>query len=242
MHRTTSSLIAALAVTLAAMLTADAGGITGVVKMQGKAPKPKVVDRSADAKCIAMHPEDLKTERFVTGKHDGENTLVANVFVYVSAGLPEKEWPVPSETRVLDQNGCKYAPHVTGIMVGQSLQIRNSDKTTHNVHSLSKRSKQFNSAQTSGAPALMKSFSATEVMCKLKCDMHPWMSCYIGVLDHPFYAVTGIDGSYTIDGLAAGTYEITTWHEKMRTRKNSVTVTEDGATTLDVLYTKKKKK
>jgi plastocyanin len=220
---------------------AAAGGISGTVTMEGKPPKPKTIDRSADAKCIELHADDLKTETWVVGESTDEASQVANVFVYVSGGLPAKEWPAPTAPVVLDQKGCRYGPHVFGLQVGQKLEIRNSDATTHNVHSLAKRSKQFNIGQPAGAPALNKSFGTKEVMVKIKCDMHPWMSCYAGVLNHPFFAVTSADGSYKIEGLPAGTYEVTAWHEKMRTRKQSVTV-GDGDATADFFYQKKKKK
>ncbi len=240
MSHTSSTLAAIVTIAVSAQLAA-AGSISGTVKMEGKPPKPKTIDRGADAKCAEFHSNDLMTEFWVVGESTDEASQVANVFVHVSGGLAAKAWPAPTEPVVLDQKGCRYDPRVFGIRVGQSLEIRNSDGTTHNVHSLAKNSKQFNNGQPSGAPALKKSFAAVELMAKITCDMHPWMACYAGVLDHPFFAVTGEDGSYKIEGLPAGTYEVTAWHEKMRTRKQSVTV-GDGDASADFLYQKKKKR
>jgi plastocyanin len=237
--------IGCLAVALILTLTSiahAAGSISGVVNFDGKPRRARKLDRSADPKCLQAHAGDLTDEKFVVGTADGTKHPMANIFVYVKSGLPDQKWPVSDKPVVLDQRGCKYVPHVMGIQVGQTIEIRNSDPTTHNVHSLAKNSDVFNYGQPQGAPALKKTFTAAEVMAKVKCDMHPWMYCYVGVLDHPFHAVTGDDGKFMIDGLPAGTYEIETWQELLKTRTQSVTVKDGEAANVEVVYSKPKKK
>ncbi len=132
-----------------------------------------------------------------------------------------------------------YSPRVIGAMVGQTVEIRNSDETLHNVHSLATNTKQFNSAMPMKGMTIKKRYQAPEVMAKVKCDVHPWMAAYVGVVDHPFFSVTGEDGSFTISGLPAGTYTIEAWHEKLGTKTAEVTVTEGGSATADLAFAPK---
>jgi plastocyanin len=234
----TASAVVVLAIT---MLTADGGKISGKVTFKGK-PKPaKTIKMSADAACEAMHTSPAKDEKMIVGDGTGEVHPLANVFVYVKSGVQKKDFAVPDKPVVIDQNGCRYVPHVLGIMAGQKMEFINSDKTTHNVHSLAKKSANFNNAQTAGAPVLTKTFEKEEVMVKVKCDMHPWMTCYVGVLNHPYFAVTGKDGAFSIDGLDDGEYEVEAWHELVKTRTAKVTIA-GGSATVDFEYTKPKKK
>jgi len=129
---------------------------------------------------------------------------------------------------VIDQKGCQYLPHVLGIQVGQNLQIVNSDNTLHNVHSLADRSKQFNLGMPIQGMKVKKKFTSEEIMVKFKCDVHPWMNAYIGVLSHPFYGVSGDDGSFSINDLPPGDYVVEAWHEKYGTQTQSVSVGDGG--------------
>lgn len=234
----TGSALVVLAVT---MSTADAGKIGGKVTFKGKPRPAKKIKMVADPACEAVHTTPAKDEKMIVGTGTGEIHPLANVFVYVKSGAPQKDYPVPSEPVVLDQEGCKYVPHVFGMMAGQKLEIRNSDKTTHNVHSLPKKSKKFNNGQTAGAPALIKTFDNEEVMVKIKCDMHPWMTCYAGVMSHPFYAVTGKDGMFNIDGLEDGEYEVEAWHELVKIKTAKVAIA-DGSGSVNFEFTKPQKK
>ena len=130
---------------------------------------------------------------------------------------------------MLNQQGCTYAPHVSGIMTGQTLIIRNSDPTLHNVHALPKNNEEFNQGQPFQDMELEKEFGTAEVMVRFKCDVHPWMSAYMGVVDHPFFATSGADGSFAIEGLPAGDYVLEAWHETLGAQTQSVTVAADGA-------------
>ena len=151
---------------------------------------------------------------------------MANVLVRVVSGLPAgKTWPAPTEPVTMDQDGCQYVPHVMGIMVGQPFKVLNSDGVLHNVHALPKVNAPFNMAMPPDAQGSRPRPSARKRACSsIKCDVHPWMQSYMGVFSHPFFAVTGADGKFTIANLPAGTYEIEAWHEKLGTQKATVTV------------------
>jgi plastocyanin len=198
-----------------------ASSVTGTVTFDGKAPNLRPLAMDADPACAKKHTAPVPSEALVLGSG---NTM-GNIMVWVSKGLPAgKTWPAPKTPVTLDQKGCQYVPHVMGIMVGQPYRILNSDGILHNVHALPTINKQFNRAM----PATLKEASATfdkpEAMFHIKCDVHPWMSAYVGAFTHPFFFVTGPDGKYTISGLDPGTYEITAWHEKLGTQKATVTV------------------
>ena len=138
-------------------------------------------------------------------------------------------YAAPAESHLLDQQGCQYRPHVSGMMTGQKLVIRNSDPTLHNVHAMPQVNKEFNQGQPFQGMELEHVFDQPEVMIRFKCDVHPWMSSYMAVLDHPFFGVSGDDGSFSIAGLPAGDYVLEAWHEELGTRTSSVTVGADGS-------------
>jgi plastocyanin len=209
---------------------AAAGEIKGKIAFDGEAPQRRPVKMSADPKCEAANPDGRMGEVFVVNGNG-----LQNVFIYVKEGV-SGEHTAPTAPVVIDQHGCMYSPHVLGAMVGQTIEIRNSDDTLHNVHSLPEKSKQFNNAMPMKGMTIKKKFTAAEVMVRIKCDVHPWMSGYVGVLDHPFHAVSGPDGTYTIAGLPAGNYTIEAWHEKMGTQTQKVTVAETGAATADFSF------
>jgi len=200
---------------------ATAATVTGKVKFEGTAPAPQPIKLSSDPYCQKANP-GLMTETEVVGK-DG---ALGNVFIYVKDGLGNRTFPAPATPVVLDQKGCHYTPHVFGIQVGQPLQIVNSDDTLHNVHGLPKANKEFNQGQPIQGMKMTHTFSTKEVMIPFKCDVHGWMNAWIGVLDHPYYAVTSADGSFSLKGLPPGTYTIEAWHEKLGTQTQTVTVAE----------------
>ncbi len=198
---------------------ATAATVTGKVKFEGTAPAPAPIKLGSDPYCEKASP-GLTTENEIVGK-DGS---VENVFVYVKDGLGNRTFPTPSEPVVLDQKGCHYTPHVLGIQVGQPLQIVNSDDTLHNIHGLPKANKEFNQGQPIQGMKMTHTFSTKEVMIPFKCDVHGWMNAWVGVLDHPYYAVTSKDGSFSLKGLPPGTYTIEAWHEKLGTQTQTVTI------------------
>lgn len=198
-----------------------ASSITGTVTFDGKAPTLRPLAMEADPACAKMHTAPVPNEMLVLGNG---NTM-GNIMVWVSKGLPAgKTWPAPKTPVVLDQKGCQYHPHVMGIMVGQTYRILNSDGVLHNVHALPKINKAFNRAMPATVKEANATFDKEEAIFHVKCDVHPWMSAYVGVFAHPFFSVTNADGKFTLPNLPAGTYEITAWHERLGTQTATVTV------------------
>ena len=198
-----------------------ASTITGTVTFDGKPPALKPIAMDADPACAKKHTAPVQNEALELGSG---NTM-ANIMVYVTKGLPAgKTYPAPTTPVVIDQNGCQYKPHVMGIMVGQPYKILNSDGILHNIHTLSTINPTFNKGMTASIKEVTTTFNKPEAIFHIKCDVHPWMSAFLGVFTNPFYSVTSTDGKFTISGLDPGTYEITAWHERLGTQTASVTV------------------
>lgn len=212
----------------------DGFAVTGNVKIKGDIPKRKKIRMDADPKCAALHAEPPLTEEVVA---DAQGN-VQWAFVYVKKGLEGKKFEVPKTPAVIDQKGCQYHPHVLGVMAGQDILIRNSDDLLHNIHALPFNNREFNFGQPQKGMEEKKQFTTSEVMVKVKCDIHPWMSAWVGVLEHPFHAVTGPDGNFKIEGLPAGKYTIEVWHEKYKAVSQEVEV--NAATTVNFELTEKK--
>jgi plastocyanin len=205
--------VAALA--LAAGMTSFAmADITGKVNLDGKAPEAKDIDMSAVKECAAQHPDPVQEQTVVA---DDKGNL-ANVIVSIKK---EEGKDLPGEAAkdpvVLDQKGCMYEPHVLAVMAGQPFKVKNDDPFLHNVHSLATTNPPFNFGQPNKDEGkdIPEPLKAAEYF-RVKCDVHPWMSAYIGVFEHPFFAVTKPDGTYTIKtaGLPDGDYTLNFWHEK----------------------------
>jgi plastocyanin len=201
--------------------------ITGTVKFDGPAPKAAKIDMSQDPGCKGMN----EAETYVVNGGD-----LANVFVYVKDGLGNRTFDVPKDPVVLDQQGCRYHPHVLGVMAGQTVQIKNDDPTTHNIHPTPKDNREWNESQPPSSPAIEKNFAREEIMLPVKCNQHPWMKMYINVVKSPFYAVTGKDGKYEIKGLPPGDYTIAFEHEKLGEQIQKVTVAAKETKTVDASF------
>jgi plastocyanin len=216
------------------------GTITGKIAYNGAVPAPKKIDTSADAVCASKNP-NLETEENVV--KDGK---LANVFVYVKDGtladgtkISDLTWATPTSEVSLDQSGCHYVPHVLGAQVKQKLKITNSDPTQHNIHFTPKVNVEWNQSQANGAPPMTHDFTRAEVLVSVKCNQHPWMKSYVGVLKHPYFAVSGADGSFTIKDVPPGTYTVVAWHEggaEGIQQTKSVTVAAKGSTTADFAF------
>ena len=214
------------ATTAPAVDTANAGSVNGSVTYAGPdTDTPIAMD--ADPVCAGLHPTPVDTNEIAV--KDGK---LANVFVYVKSGLEGKTFPAPAEKKEVDQVGCQYTPRVQGLQTGQPIAIKNTDATLHNVHALTTANTEFNQAQPQGLPPFDKTFDKPEVMVHVKCDVHPWMTAWVGVLPHPYYAVSGEDGSYSIDKLPPGKYTLEAWHEKLGTQTQEVTIAPNQAATV----------
>src|SRR5262245_25520950 len=175
------------------------GTISGVITYNGTPPAPKKIDTTADPVCGQKNPNLMTDDTVVK---DGK---LANTFIYIKEGtvdggkkFADYAWDTPTSEVQLDQNGCHYVPHVLGVMVNQKLKITNSDATQHNIHPTPKLNQEWNQTQANGAPPIEKAFTRAEVLIPVKCNQHPWMKSYIGVLKHPLFAVSGPDGTYQI--------------------------------------------
>jgi len=219
--------------------TGPKGTITGVVTLNGTAPAPKKIDSTADPVC--GRNTTLETEDTVV--KDGK---LANVFVYIKEGttaggkkIGDYTWAPSTEVAKLDQNGCHYRPHVLGVQVNQKLSIVNSDPTQHNIHWTPSKNPEWNQSQPNGAPPLEKTFGVSEVVVPVKCNQHPWMKAYIGVIRTPFFAVSAEDGSFTLKDVPAGTYTIGFWREggaKGTEKTAQVKVEKDGTAKADIAF------
>lgn len=201
------------------------GTIAGVVNLNGTAPERKPISMDADNACAANNPNPLSEDAVVN------NGKVQNVFVYVKDGKTSEGRSItaytftpPTPEVLLDQKGCQYTPHVLGIMTTQQLKVTNSDATTHNVNVQPKSNQGFNQAQGQAAPAIVKTFPRAEAQVPVKCNQHPWMKAYLNVMRHPFFAVSGADGTFQIAGLPPGTYTLAAWHERFGEKTQTVTV------------------
>jgi plastocyanin len=198
--------------------------INGTVKFDGTAPKPAKIDMSQDPGCKGTN----ESEAVVVSGGD-----LANVFVYVKDGLGNRTFDVPTTPVVLEQKGCQYHPHVLGVMAGQTVDIKNADPTTHNIHPTPKDNREWNESQPPSAADIQKTFAREEIMLPVKCNQHPWMKMYVNVVKSPFYAVTAKDGKYEIKGLPPGDYTIAFVHEKLGEQDQKVTVAPKETKTID---------
>jgi plastocyanin len=201
--------------------------VSGTVSFAGTAPKAAKIDMSQDPACKGMN----MVENVVA---DGNK--LSNVFVYVKSGLGDRTFAAPTDTVTIDQSGCKYHPHVLGVMTGQTIKIVNSDPTTHNIHPTPADNREWNESQPPQAPAIEKNFAREEIMLPVKCNQHPWMKMYVNVVKSPFYAVTGPDGKFEIKGLPPGDYTLAFVQEKMGTQEQKVTVAAKDSKTVDATF------
>jgi plastocyanin len=206
---------------------ATSATVSGTVKFEGAAPRPAKIDMSQDANCKGSNAAE--TVVVADGK-------LANVFVFVKEGLGNRTFALPKDAVALDQSGCRYHPHVLGVMAGQTVKIANSDPTTHNIHPTPKDNREWNESQAPQAPALEKTFAREEIMLPVKCNQHPWMKMYISVTKSPFYAVTGPDGKFEIKGLPPGDYTLAFVHEKLGEQDQKVTLAAKESKTLDASF------
>jgi plastocyanin len=209
----------------------DTASVKGGVKVEGAVPTPTRINMSSDVACARQHSTAAVSEDIVADK-SGD---LQNVVVYVSEGLGDRTFDVPAEPAVLQQKGCVYEPHVLALRANQKLQVLNGDSCMHNIHPAPANNREWNKAQTPGS-TLEATFAREEVGIPLKCNVHPWMRSYLAVFKHPYFAVTGKDGSFDLSNLPPGTYTISAWQEKLGTVSQKVTVGSNETKTLQFVF------
>ena len=202
--------------------------VSGTVKFDGTAPKAAKIDMSQDPGCKGTNTAETVV---------ADNGDLANVFVYVKDGLGSRTFDTPKDPVVIEQKGCQYHPHVLGVMAGQTVDIKNADPTTHNIHPTPKDNREWNESQPPSSPDIQKTFAREEVMLPVKCNQHPWMKMYVNVVKSPFYAVTDKSGKYEIKGLPPGDYTLEFVHEKLGPPQDvKVTLGPKDSKTVDATF------
>jgi len=208
------------------------GSIKGHVKITGKLPGNLVIRMGRDPKCADANKGKQPLQETVKATADGS---LGNVFVRLEGNFPST--PVPKTSVVIDQKACFYSPRVVGVRVGQNLEVRNDDNWLHNVHGVSNKDNEFNVGQAKAGITSSFKMKSEEVMLRIGCDVHSWMTAYVGVVTNPYFAVTDAAGAFEITGVPPGTYTIDAWQERFGALKKSVKVTSGAAATIDFSYT-----
>jgi hypothetical protein len=216
----------------AAIDQATVGEVSGKIVFTGEKPKLGRLKMDQDPACAAKHSSAVLAEDGAVN----DNGTLPNAFVYVKQGAEKYTFPTPAEAVVLDQDGCMYKPHVLGLQTNQTLRITTSDPTTHNVHPVPKENREWNMSQAPNAPPIEQKFARPEIMVPIKCNQHPWMKAYVGVTRHPFFAVTGADGTFTIKGLPPGTYTLAAWTATFGEQEQPVTVGPKESKSVDFTF------
>jgi hypothetical protein len=204
--------------------------LLGTISFVGKTPEPLRIDTSADAICEKFDP--LMTDWILVTNHK-----LANVVVYVRGEpLAPYSFETPSATVTLEHRGCQYVPHVLGIQTLQTLKILNNDPTTQNTHAMPKLNPDWNQSQPVGSGPLELRFRSPELFVPMKDNQHPWEKAYVGVFSHPFFSVSGTDGSYKISGLPPGQYTVVAWHEKLGEQTVDLFLAGSEQKTLDFTF------
>lgn len=211
-----------------------AGHVQGMVMFEGEAPAPESIDMSSEADCQAVWQE--RGESPVTQGVTVSDGHLAHVFVYVKEGLEGMDFPTPRQAAVIDQRGCRYEPHVSGVMVGQTLTFRNSDGLLHNVNATPEQNRPFNFSQPVNMET-SRTLAQAEVAVPIRCDVHGWMRAFVGVTTHPYHAVSDGSGSFSLQDLPPGEYVIEAWHSRLGTQEQTVTVETGGTAEVSFTFT-----
>lgn len=211
-----------------------AASLSGRVRFLGEPPERPLVMMGRDPACDRAHPAGIPAETPIVSPDGG----LGDAIVYVVGKLPRKfHSPVPQDPVVIDQRGCRFLPHVVGVRVGQELEVRSSDEAVHQVEARTELNTEFRESMATSGLAIRKTFALPEVAVRLKCDLHPWMSAWVGVFDHPFFAVSGADGTFRIDGLPEGDFAVHAWHETLGTTSAAIEVDdEDDALSVELSF------
>jgi plastocyanin len=204
-----------------ASVAASAGSISGTVKLDGPPPHQRPIDMSKEPSCAKLHAAAPATAETVVADANGG---LKNVVVYISEGWSGAATSAGPEP-VMDQKGCQYLPHVIGLHPNQRFKVTNTDSALHNVHPMPRSggpNREWNKSQPAGAPPIEETWASPEVI-HVKCNIHPWMSGYMVVVNGP-YGRSDDKGAFSIDNLPPGTYTLTAWQETLGTQTQKVTV------------------
>lgn len=202
------------------------GTIRGTVRFDGPVPAMSEISFGSFAECAAVHDGPVLTNDALV--HDG---TIENAIVYIADGLGDRVFAIPEQPVHIDQRGCLYEPRVVGAQVGQAIEYRNSDRVLHNVHGKPEASSGWNFALSRQGSQRTLRIDHPEVAVSVRCDLHPWMQGWIGVFDHPYFAVTGADGAFALENVPPGTYVVAAWHERLGTAKQPLTLGPRGSET-----------
>lgn len=208
----------------------EAGAVAGNVTFAGTAPEPQAIQMAADPFCQSAHSEAVMQSPVMVNADGG----LMNVVVHVQGGLESYTFETPGDSVMLDQEGCMYDPHVLALQTGQTLVVRNSDDTLHNVNVQPANNPGFNQGQPVAGMTLERQFPNAEVGIPARCDVHPWMGAFINVFAHPYFSVSGEDGAFELGDLPPGDYVIEAWHESLGTQTQSVTVAPNEDATVSI--------
>lgn len=215
---------------------ATAGSLSGRVRFSGPAPATETLKMGSDPACVQGSGPSPMNDAVLIAADGG----LKNVFIHVRDGLdPEYGFEVPAAAVLLDQKGCRYTPRIAGVRAGQPVELINSDPTLHNIHALPMANQEFNAMQPIQGFRTTKTFTTPEVMVRFKCDVHSWMAAYVGVVAHPYFAVTKDDGTFEIKNLPPGAYTLEAWHEKFGTQTATVTIGDKEAQTVSFTFSAK---
>jgi len=211
--------------------TARSATVRGNVRFEGKVPAAKAINMAADPSCAKQHSAPVQAQEVMVD----EKGDLQNVVVFVSDGLGDRTFDPPGQPVVVEQKGCLYQPHVLAVRANQRLELVNDDPTSHNIHPQPANNREWNKAEPPGT-TVEEAFAREEIAIPVKCNLHPWMRGYIAVFKHPYFAVTGKDGSFDLSNLPPGTYTIKAWHEKAGTSIQTVTIGENETKDISFVF------
>jgi hypothetical protein len=224
------------AVVFAVAQVASSGTLAGRAVFDGVAPAPVAQSLASDPGCVKLAGASVQIQAVEVGANGG----LQNTFVYLKSGVdPATTFDMPPGTVVLDQVQCQYSPRVLGVRVGQPFAILNSDPLLHNAHGKAAANPEFNIGQPAKGMVHQRTFARPEVMLPLTSDLHPWMHAFVGVVPHPFYAVTAADGSFTIAGIPPGEYTVEAWHEQLGTITRTIAIGPGQTTTESFTFSRR---
>ena len=209
-----------------------AATIRGFVRFRGPRPSLPVIDFSSNPQCEREHPKPVRAETVIVNP----NGTLRDTFVWISSGLGNVRWNPPATPVRLEQTGCIYRPHVLAFMVNQELLIANGDPVNHDVHIESAVNPASNESEPPRSETLRKRYSSQEIWFPVTCGIHPWMRSYLAVVAHPFFAVTGANGSFSLKGVPPGTYTIEAIQEKFGRQHQRVIVGPKEIKSVDFHY------